>query len=170
VTFDVATSNGSATSGSDYVALALTGQTIAAGATSKTFVVTLNGDSVYEPDETFNVTLSNVSGANLADFIGVGTIANDDVCAPDPVDRRRHDYRRQQRHEARDFHRDAFVGADRAVFFDAATADGTATAGSDYVAKVLTGQRIVVAPRARPSRSPSTATRRTKRTRPSRST
>ena len=46
VTFDIATANGTAIAGSDYVALSMTGQSIAAGATSKIFSVTVNGDTV----------------------------------------------------------------------------------------------------------------------------
>ena len=79
VTFNVATANATATAGSDYVASSLTGQSIAAGMTSKTFNVTINGDTVPEPNETFNVTVSNVAGATVADGTGVGTILNDDT-------------------------------------------------------------------------------------------
>jgi uncharacterized protein (TIGR03437 family) len=80
ITFDIATADGTATSsGSDYVARSLTGQTIAAGETSYTFDVSVNGDTLVEPAETFFVNLKNVSGANLADGQGVGTILNDDT-------------------------------------------------------------------------------------------
>lgn len=79
VSFDIATSNGTATAPSDYVARTLTAQTIAAGASSYTFDVVINGDSTGEPDETFNVTLSNVVGATLGDSQAAGTISNDDA-------------------------------------------------------------------------------------------
>ncbi|MBP0001919.1 MAG: M10 family metallopeptidase C-terminal domain-containing protein, partial [Cyanobacteria bacterium SID2] len=36
------------------------------------------GDTVFEPDETFFVDLSNVANADLADGQGIGTILNDD--------------------------------------------------------------------------------------------
>ena len=78
VTYNIATTNGTATAGSDYVASSLTGQSIPAGMTSKTFNVTINGDTAPEPNETFNVTVSNVVGATVADGTGVGTIVNDD--------------------------------------------------------------------------------------------
>jgi len=44
----------------DYVAKSLAGQTIPSGATSKTFVVTVNSDTLVEPNETslFNGQLS----------------------------------------------------------------------------------------------------------------
>ncbi len=81
VTFDIATSNGSASAGSDYVALSLPGQIIAAGVTSKTFNVTVNGDTTVEPDEAFQVSVSNVTGIAVADGVGQGTIVNDDPIA-----------------------------------------------------------------------------------------
>lgn len=50
----------------------------AAGATSQTVSVTVNGDTTIEGDETFFVNLSNATGASIADAQGVGTITNDD--------------------------------------------------------------------------------------------
>ncbi|MBV9931132.1 MAG: cadherin domain-containing protein, partial [Alphaproteobacteria bacterium] len=79
VTFDIATSDGSATAGSDYVAKTLTSQTIPAGSTSYTFDVVVNGDRAFEGNETFNVTVSNVTGATVGDGAAVGTITNDDT-------------------------------------------------------------------------------------------
>ena len=79
VSFDIATANGTATAGSDYVAQALAGQTIAAGSSSATFTVQVNGDTFNEPNETFLVNVSNVTGATVADAQGLGTIINDDA-------------------------------------------------------------------------------------------
>ncbi|WP_166832093.1 beta strand repeat-containing protein [Thalassoroseus pseudoceratinae] len=79
VTFDIATADDSATTAdSDYVAQSLTSQTIAEGNTSYTFDVTVNGDTNVEPNESFFVNLSNVTGATVSDDQGVGTITNDD--------------------------------------------------------------------------------------------
>ena len=85
VTFDIATADGTAqddnpaTEDNDYVAKALTGQTIAAGNTSTTFTVDVNGDAVQELNETFFVNVTNITGANAGDTQGQGTIQNDDV-------------------------------------------------------------------------------------------
>ncbi|MBO9661606.1 ExeM/NucH family extracellular endonuclease [Dokdonella sp.] len=79
VTFDIATADDSATAPSDYIAKSLTGQTIAAGTSTYTFDVTVNGDTTPEPDERFFVRVTNVVGALVADGEGVGTIVNDDV-------------------------------------------------------------------------------------------
>ncbi len=78
VTFDLATANGSATAGSDYVAQSLTGQTIPAGSSTYIFTVLVNGDLLNEPTETFFVNVTSVLGANVVDGQAVGTITNDD--------------------------------------------------------------------------------------------
>jgi large repetitive protein len=78
VGFDIATANGSATAGVDYVANTLTGQTIPAGSSTYTFTVLVNGDTLNEPTETFFVNVTNVTNAVVVDGQGVGTITNDD--------------------------------------------------------------------------------------------
>ena len=85
VTFDIATADDSATvADNDYVAKSLTGQTIPSGQSSYSFDVTVNGDLNFEPDESFFVNVTNVSGANVSDGQGVGTITNDDVDCSQP--------------------------------------------------------------------------------------
>jgi hypothetical protein len=78
VSFDIATANGTAAAGTDYVARSLVGETIAAGVGSKTFAVTLNGDTTVEANETLKVNLTNAVGATIYDSQGLGTITNDD--------------------------------------------------------------------------------------------
>ena len=92
VTVDWATADGTAQAGTDYAAGRGT-LTFKAGETSGTVSVSVSGDSVDEPDETFTVTLSNPSGATLADGVGTGTIADDDdaprvtlVLTPEVID------------------------------------------------------------------------------------
>jgi len=87
VTFDIATADGSAqddnpavTEDNDYVQKSLTSQVIPAGSTTYTFSVVVNGDLAIEPDETFFVNVTNVTGANVTDGQGLGTITNDDFC------------------------------------------------------------------------------------------
>jgi predicted extracellular nuclease len=80
VTFDVATADGTANEPSDYAAQSLTGQTIPAGSSSYSFTVQVNGDETSEPDESFFVNVTNVTGASVTDAQGLGTIVNDDVC------------------------------------------------------------------------------------------
>jgi serine protease len=78
VTFNVGTVNGTATGGTDFVASTLTGQSIAAGTLSKTFSVTINGDTTVEPDETFLVRLTGGS-VSISDDYATGTISDDDT-------------------------------------------------------------------------------------------
>ncbi len=78
VTVDYATADGTALAGSDYVA---TNGTLifSPGETNKTVLVTVNGDTVGEPNETFLVNLPRVVNATVADSQGVGSIINDDI-------------------------------------------------------------------------------------------
>ena len=78
VTFDIATANGTAIAGTDYVANTLTGQTIPAGASNYSFTVVVTSDDRNEPTETFFVNITNVTNANVVDGQGLGTIVNDD--------------------------------------------------------------------------------------------
>ncbi|MFH0883477.1 MAG: Calx-beta domain-containing protein, partial [bacterium] len=80
VTVHLATENGTAVSGSDYVS-ANTIITFAAGETTKQYTMIVNGDKVGEADEWFGVRLSDVTGATIADDFGKVTILNDDGAA-----------------------------------------------------------------------------------------
>ena len=75
VTVDYATSNGTATAGSDYTAASGT-LSFSAGETRKTLAVRISDDTESESDETFTVTLSNASGADLGTSEATGTIQN----------------------------------------------------------------------------------------------
>jgi hypothetical protein len=78
VSFNLATANKTAVAGSDYVALAFTGQSIPAGTPSKAFAVVIKGDTAKEVNETFVVNVGNVVGATVGDAQALGTIVNDD--------------------------------------------------------------------------------------------
>jgi hypothetical protein len=148
VTVDFATADGSATTPSDYAA----GQgtlTFAPGETAKTVTVQVNGDTTVEPDETFNVNLANPTGnATIADGQAVGTIVNDDqpvVLAPSRISIG--DVRLAEGNAGQTAFR--FVALldqpqSAPVTVDFATADGTATAPSDYAATTGT---VTFAPR-----------------------
>ena len=77
VTVDWATADGTATAGSDYTADSGT-LNFAPDETSKTVAVAVLDDSHDEGSETLTVTLSNPSGAYLADGEATGTIENTD--------------------------------------------------------------------------------------------
>jgi hypothetical protein len=79
VTVNYGTSNGTAsTAGSDYTAATGT-LTFNPGETSKTFTVTIQGDTTVETSETFTATLSAPGNATLGTATATGTITNDDA-------------------------------------------------------------------------------------------
>jgi predicted secreted protein len=146
VTFDIATQDGTATvADNDYVARSLTSQTIAAGSQTYTFDVTVNGDTKVEPDETFLVNVTNVTGATLADGQGQGTIQNDDVAVVPALSI--NDVTANEGNAGTttftftvSLSSPAPAGG---VTFNIATQDNTATvADNDYVARSLTAQTI----------------------------
>ncbi|MBD2720049.1 Calx-beta domain-containing protein [Synechococcus sp. FACHB-909] len=80
-----ATANGTATAGSDYLATSGTLTFAGTAGETQTISVTINGDTAFEPDETFFLNLSApTNGVTIADSQGLGTITNDDP-APLPV-------------------------------------------------------------------------------------
>jgi large repetitive protein len=75
---DWATGGGDATPTSDYLSSSGT-LNFTKSQTSRTVTVFVNGDTAFEADQTFDVTLSGASGASLGlKFVGTGTIKNDD--------------------------------------------------------------------------------------------
>ena len=77
VSCSFATSNGTATAGSDYVATSGT-LTFAPGETEKPVVVLVNGDTVDEQQETYFLDISNVQNATVNSSRGTGFIVDDD--------------------------------------------------------------------------------------------
>ncbi|MEM6842468.1 MAG: Calx-beta domain-containing protein [Bacteroidota bacterium] len=137
VEVDVATSDGTATAGSDYTAVGITTLTFNTGESSKTVDVTVSGDTMLEEDETLTLTLSDNTGLSvITDATGSGTITNDDNAAVTVEDVS----------ENEDDGSITFTATlDNAVqggfTVDVSTADGTATtADSDYTA--VTGQTL----------------------------
>src|SRR5207253_10999637 len=83
VTVNYATANNTATAGSDYVASNGT-RTCDPSVATQTITITVNGDTTFEPNETFFGNLSNATNATVADAQGIGTIVNDET-APAPT-------------------------------------------------------------------------------------
>ncbi|HEX4996660.1 MAG TPA: Calx-beta domain-containing protein, partial [Terriglobia bacterium] len=77
VTVSYATSNGTATTPSDYQSASGT-LTFAAGVTTQTINVVVVGDRVKESNETFKVILSNPTGATIATSTATVTILDDE--------------------------------------------------------------------------------------------
>src|SRR5829696_2498875 len=77
VSFSFATSNGTATAGSDYIATS-GALTFAPGEVEKPVVVLVNGDTVDEAQETLFLDISNVQNATVNSSRGTGFIVDDD--------------------------------------------------------------------------------------------
>ncbi len=131
---DYATADGTATAGSDYLAASGT-LSFADGVNTQTIAVTINGDTLFEPDETFLLNLSGpTNGAVITDGQGTATISNDDA---EPAGSIIIDDVTLSEGDAGTKLATFTVtrsGGTAAFSVDYATADGTATAGSDYLA------------------------------------
>ncbi|TWU57387.1 Calx-beta domain-containing protein [Rubripirellula reticaptiva] len=137
VTVDYATANGTATAGSDYTANTGT-LTFADGETSKTITVAITDDAADESDETFTVTLSNATGgATLGTTtVSTATIVDNDTVTPIPGVLSISPATVSVGEAAGNatFTVTRTGGSDGAVTVGYTTANGTATAGSDYTA------------------------------------
>jgi uncharacterized delta-60 repeat protein len=131
-----ATADGTAAAPSDYTAKSAT-LNIPAGTTSKTFTVTTKGDGIDETDETFFVNLNNPVNATIADPQGVCTIVNDDVTPAISIN----DISVVEGNSGSQtvtFTVTLSVASNTTVTVSYATADGHATAPSDYTSKTGT--------------------------------
>jgi len=133
VRVDYATANGTATAGSDYVATSGTLIFPVGGSNTQTIAVTVSGDVTVESDETFYVNLSNPVNATIADGQGIGTIQNDDVQLTLSIN----DVSKPEGNSGTtnfDFTVSLNATPNVEVRVDFATANGSATAGEDYIA------------------------------------
>ncbi len=80
VTVNYSSANNTATAPADYTATSGL-LTFAPGLTTQPITISIQGDTLDEPDETFFVNLSSASQATLSDAQGVGTILDDDSSA-----------------------------------------------------------------------------------------
>jgi CSLREA domain-containing protein len=129
-----ATANGTATAGSDYVAVAPTSVAFNTGSLYAYARVLINGDLLNETNETFLVNLSNPTNATIADAQGVGTILNDDSAPALSIN----DVSITEGSAGTKqltFTVTLTKASGQTVTVKYATADGTAQAASDYAAK-----------------------------------
>ncbi len=130
VTVDYATSDGTATAGSEYTDTSGT-LTFNPGETEKTFTVPIIDDNIAEPSKTFNVALSNPTNAALGAVNSAPVVISDDEGDPtvqfDPTTYSVSEGGGTVTATVRLSHPSAFT-----VTVDYMSADGTAVAGSDY--------------------------------------
>ena len=125
-------SDGSAVAGSDYVSKSGT-LTIPAGSLSASVSVNVTGETVFETDESFTVNLSNPSNVTIDDAQGAVVIANDDL-QPTINAEDASVTEGQVGTTNMDFKVRLTNASYQSITVDYATADGSANAGSDYVA------------------------------------
>jgi hypothetical protein len=130
VTVNYATSDGSAVAGSDYSATSGV-LTFAPGVTAQTIEVPINGDTISEADETFQVTLSAPSNAAIADPSATGTIVNDDA-VPGISIGNVSQAEGNSGSSNMTFTLTLSAATERSVTVHYSTADGSALASSDY--------------------------------------
>jgi hypothetical protein len=137
VSVTYATANDTATiAGNDYIAVAPSVLNFAAGETSKTITVNVKGDTTVEPNETFKINLSAANGAQIVDNQGIGTILNNDGSLLNIANVNK--IEGNSGTTAIEFTVSLNPASTAPVTVTYATADGTATAGNDYVAKPAT--------------------------------
>ena len=135
VTVAYSTADGTATSGDDYTGTSGS-LTFGADETSKTISVPTLDDSDVEEAETFTVTLSNPTGATIADGSATGTITDDEPLTPLPA-------LTIADTEAKEGDMAEFLvtlrpASDETATVSFRTVDGTATAGLDYTSAMGT--------------------------------
>ncbi|SEC95692.1 Calx-beta domain-containing protein [Tenacibaculum sp. MAR_2009_124] len=148
VTFDVTTSDGSAVAPGDYTAQSSASYTITAGSTTVTIPVVTINDTTYEPtDETYTVTMSNVSigstpaeAITTTDLVGAGTITDLGDSAPTiSID----DITVVEGSTA-NFTATLSNPSQYDVTLDVTTSDNTAQVGADYLAQTSVGYTIPI--------------------------
>jgi len=137
VTVHYQTADGTAVAPGDYTALPDTVLTFNPGTTTLPVTVLVNGDTGVEPNETFFVNLTTPVNATILDNQGLGTIQNDDIGAAGAYSI--NDVRVTEGSAGTVnavFTVSYTAGGASAITF--ATANRTATAGTDYVANTNT--------------------------------
>jgi len=129
VSFSFATANGTATAGSDYVATS-GASSFAPGEVEKPVVVLINGDTVDETQETLFLDLSNVQNATVSSARGTGFINDDDGPTASINDVTITEGNSGTK--AATFTVSLSGPSVEAIAIRAVTAQGTATASSDY--------------------------------------
>jgi uncharacterized protein (TIGR03790 family) len=137
VTVKCQTTNGTAVAPADYTALPLNTLTFTPGQTSLPVTVSVKGDLLDETNETFNLVLSAPVNATLAVSQGTGTILDSNEAPQLSVNNVTVTEGNSGTLNAV-FTVRLSAASGRNVSVKYQTADGTATAGTDYTARALT--------------------------------
>ena len=128
-----ATAAGSAADGADFTGTTGSLSWADGDAATKTFTVPILDDGDFEPDETFTVTLSGVTGgASLGPDTTTVTIINDDPAQQGRIEMASATASVNEAAGTVDITVNRVLGSDGAVSADYATSPGTASDGSDF--------------------------------------
>ena len=130
---EYSTQAGTATAGTDYGAVSGVVQ-FPAGTVTRTVDIPITPDQIFEADETFFVNLSNPTTATIADGQGQGTITNDDPLPSITMGFAFRNEGAQGTSGNAELSVTLSNASSQTITVNYATADITATAGSDYVA------------------------------------
>jgi hypothetical protein len=142
-TFNTATANGTAIAGQDYTGHTSTARSIAAGQTTLTVNVPVLGDTLHEATETFTLNASSVVGASPSSLSATGTILDNDQAPTLSIDNGGCSVTEGDSGSTPcNFVLRLSAVSGRSTTFNTATADGSATAGSDYTGHPSTARSI----------------------------
>lgn len=142
ITVNVNTADGTAKASTDYSTTGLT-LTFAPGETVENFTVPIVGDTLDENNETFYVFLTSPTNASISQGRGIGTIFDDDAQPSIAIDNVNiGEGNSGQRIAA--FRLSLSSPSGKVVRVSYGTANGTAAAGSDYVAVAPTSIAFTV--------------------------
>lgn len=133
ITVQFARGDGTATPDVDYHDFSGTLE-FAPGTVEKTILINIKQDNTFEPDETFFVNLSNPTNATIADGQGQATIINDDPQPTIAIAASSRIEGAQGTSGIASFDVRLSNPSYQTIAVSFATADGSATAGSDYIA------------------------------------
>lgn len=142
ISFSRATSNGTAQAGSDYTALAAATLTIPAGQTSITVPVNILGDTAVEGNENFSLALTAITNSSTSSTSNLGTITDNDSSITISVNDLSVTEGNSGNSNANFTVNLSAPAPTGGTLIDFSTADGTALAGSDYVAR--TAQTLTI--------------------------
>jgi hypothetical protein len=134
VSVNYVTANGTAVSTKDYTALPQTTLTFTPGQTSKTVTVQVKGDTLDEANEVFGLTLSNPTNATLEVGQGICTILDDDPSPKITISNAASVTEPDTGAVYAIFTVTLSALSGQPISFKYATANGTASAGTDYTA------------------------------------
>ncbi len=139
VSVTIATANGTAVAGSDYVANSTVLNWANGDGAAKNFAVTISQDAASEGSEIFTIALSNAAGGwTDAPVSAIVTILDDDAAAAGTLQLTSSTATVGEADGTVSVNVSRTGGSNGAVSLSCATADGTAVAGADYPAKSIT--------------------------------